>query len=284
MTIEPLCNHHCHTGENPMWHPDDGCVYWTDIPAGLLYRYDPSNKTSDVVYRGEPVGGFTLQADGTLLLFRVRDVASFDIRTRQTRVLFEVNDDTMDRFNDVHADPLGRVFAGTIGKGWKKVGGLYRVETDGRIQKLFAGTACSNGMAFSPDEKTFYWTDTSGGFIYAFDYDRTTGALTNRREFYNAKGEGGPDGTAMDEHGNLWSTRWGGSRICVIDPSGKKTSKIAFPVPKVSCAIFGGPGDNELFVTTATGGDANATRDCGTLYRIVTSTRGRPRFRSRVLL
>lgn len=282
LLLEPLTNQHCNTGENPYWHPDDGCVYWTDIPAGVLYRYDPKTTKAEVCYRGDPVGGFTLQADGKFLLFRVRDIATLDPKLGHVESIIQYTDDTMDRFNDVHADPLGRVYAGTIGKKWTDVGGLYLIGLDKSVRKVATGTKCSNGMAFSPDESILYWHCSSRRKIFAFDFDRGSGDLRNERVFYEAPAdEGTPDGTAMDREGNLWSCRWDGHRICVINPAGVKIDEIKFPVAKVSCAIFGGKADNELFVTTA-GGKPDSTTADGTLYRIVTHTTGRPRFRSKI--
>jgi sugar lactone lactonase YvrE len=89
------------------------------------------------------------------------------------------------RFNDVIADPEGRVFAGTIGK-TAAVGGLYRNDLDGQIEQLWSGTGCANGMGFTPDLRRFYWTDSTAQLVYIADYDRSSGALSNRREFYRA--------------------------------------------------------------------------------------------------
>lgn len=281
-TIEPLSNQHCHTGENPYWHPGDQCVYWTDIPAGVLYRYDPTNKQTEVVYRGPQVGGFTLQADGKFLLFRESDIAALDVNSMRVETIIEYADETMTRFNDVHADPLGRVYAGTISMDRKPIGSLYCVDLDGSVRKVATGSAVGNGLAFTPDEKFLYWTCSSRRRIFRFEWDRRTGDLRNEIAFYDAPEEEGiPDGMAMDELGNLWSCRWDGSRIVVIDPYGKLIDTIWFDVEKVSSAIFGGKNHNELFVTTA-GGNKNSQTADGTLYRIVTQTRGRPRFVSRI--
>lgn len=279
---ELLSNQHCHTGENPLWNSDDGRVYWTDIPRGALYRHDPATRHTEAIYHGDPVGGFVLRADGALLLFRVRDVVAFDPRNGTIAPVATIDDPTLDRFNDVHVDPVGRVYAGSIGKSWKPVGGLYRFDLDGSFTKLFDGTACSNGMAFSLDERHLFWTDTPGRIIYRFDYDRATGALTNRTPFYTCPtDEGHPDGMAMDEHGNLWSTRWGGHRLCVIAPSGQKLREVRFPVERVSSCTFGGAGNDELFITTAAGAFNTLTED-GTLYRLKPAVRGRPLFRAKV--
>jgi D-xylonolactonase len=284
LQIESLTNQHCNCGENPYWHPDDQCVYWTDIPEGKLFRFDPATREMRQCYSGPQVGGFTLQADGKFLLFRVGDVATFDPKLGHVETIIRYTDDGMTRFNDVHADRLGRVYAGTMGKSATS-GGLYLIGLDRSVRKLVDGTGCSNGLAFSPDERWLYWQCSTRRKIFRFRWDAESGNLFEQSVFYDCPPEEGiPDGTAMDEAGNLWSTRWDGHRICIIDTSGdigRKTDEIRFPVAKVSCAIFGGREGNELFVTTA-GGKPDSDSADGTLYRIVTQTRGRPRFQSRV--
>ena len=69
MQPELIADYSCHTGENPLWHPLERRLYWTDIPRGRLYRYAPATGAHEECYRGDPVGGFTVQSDGALLLF-----------------------------------------------------------------------------------------------------------------------------------------------------------------------------------------------------------------------
>lgn len=280
--VEPLPGPPCDTGENPYWHPVDGHLYWTDIPAGVLYRHDFATGQTDACYRGEPVGGFTLQADGTFLCFRVRDVVTFDpVGGRVATVVRHEGDATMTRFNDVIADPVGRVFAGTMGK--QRSAGLYRVDLDGRITKLFAGTDTANGMGFSPNGATFYWTDTTNGTIDRFDYDAATGTLSNRATIHRADdGAGKPDGLAIDDAGNLWSARYGGGRVVVLDPAGRKLDELRVPADSVTCPAFGGVDGHDLFITTAGGSRADAADGAGRIYQAKIGVRGRQRFRSRI--
>lgn len=277
-----LVNEHCHTGENPYWSPNERAVYWTDIPAGRLFRLDLATGAHAEIYRGEPVGGFTMQADGSLLLFRVNDIAVLP-RGGTERVLLPFESPDANRFNDVIADPEGRVFAGTMCK-TPGTGGLYRLDLDGTITKLFLGTNTANGMGFSPDLRTFYWTDTTARSIFRFDYERATGVISNRSLFYEAPAdEGKPDGLTIDEAGNVWTARWDGGAILQIDPSGKVLQKITLPVAKVSSCTFGGDDLSTLFVTTAGGQPSSQTLD-GALFRIEVGTRGRQEFLSKILL
>jgi D-xylonolactonase len=198
-------------------------------------------------------------------------------------IVLPYTDDGMSRFNDVQADLEGRVFAGTIGK-TKESGGLYRVGRDGNIEKLFAGTGCSNGMGFTPDGQHMFWTCSTTKRIFRFRYHRATGNLTDRELFYQASNdEGTPDGMAVDENGHVWSTRWGGRAVVHHGTDGKVIEKITMPVPTVSSCFFGGPDLSTLFVTTADGKPGSDTAD-GTLYSIDMPVRGLPEPVSKILI
>src|SRR6188474_2498012 len=124
-TIEVIANYHNKLGENPLWNERDQALYWADIDNGKLYRYYPQTGEHECFYSGEVVGGFTFQEDGSLLLFEANRIARLDSNGRRT-VLRDNVDDGMRRFNDVMADPEGRVYAGTIGKDSQQ-GGLFLV-------------------------------------------------------------------------------------------------------------------------------------------------------------
>jgi len=278
--IEAIANYRCACGENPLWDQRSGCVYWVDIPAGKIYRYDAATGEHGLVHDGEVTGGFTFQEDGSLLLFGPNRIDRLGADGRTTPVAEDV-DDGMTRFNDVIAGPGGRVYAGSMGK-TRESGGLFRVDPDGTITCLFRGTGISNGMAFTPDRRRFYWTCSTTRRIFRFDYDAAKGELSNREVFLDlSAGPGVPDGMTIDTEGNIWSARWDGQGIFRYTPAGELIEKIEFPVAKVSSVIFGGADLDELYVTTAGGSPDAATPD-GTLYRLKVDARGLPEFRSRV--
>ena len=281
--VEPVVNAHCETGENPYWDSNRQLLLWTDIPQGRLYRYDARTAQWDRFYEGPTVGGFTLQADGSLLLFRDNEICRF-AWDGQTETLIENIDPDTGRFNDVIADPEGRVFGGTMGTGDSLNGGLYRIDVDGKVTPLIKGTGCSNGMGFSPDLKQFYWTDTTALTIFVFDYDRISGEISNQREFLKLPAEHGlPDGLTIDTAGCIWLACWDGYAVRKYSPDAEPLDVIEFPVAKVSSVTFGGANLAELYATTAGGSDGSDTAD-GTLYRVRVAAQGRPEFRSRVLL
>lgn len=278
--IRTLINLHCELGENPLWNSERGCLLWSDITGGKLHEHHPASNTHRVLYQGPPVGGFTHQANGDLLLFRSDDVAVLKPDGR-TEIVRTFKDTGMERFNDVIADPGGRVLAGTIGTDTES-GGLYRLELDGSVAEVFRGTGVSNGMGFSPDQRTFYWTCSTRRRIYAFDYEEETGGLTHERILYQATEEEGiPDGMTVDLEGHIWSTRWDGFALKHHATNGRVLETFNFPVAKISSVCFGGPEFDQLFLTSAGGLAAQDTLD-GAVFQLSLEHRGRPEFRSRI--
>lgn len=279
-SITMLINEHCELAENPLWCTEDGCLYWTDITGRTLHRLRIKGGSHEILHRGETVGGFTFQESGGLLLFRVKDVALLR-PDGGLEILLRFEDEGSERFNDVIADPEGRVFAGTIGKS-EQGGGLWRVDTDGMMTMLFRGTGCSNGMGFSPDLTKFYWTCSTRGQIREFDYDRATGGLSRERLLYQAGAdEGIPDGLTVDSKGDIWSARWDGHAVIRHAPDGTVLERIPFPVRKITSLCFGGARMEQLFVTSAGGAPGRETLD-GAVFQFSSVVNGPAEFKSRI--
>jgi D-xylonolactonase len=281
MQPELIADYQCNTGEGPLWHPTEHVVYWTDIPAGKLFRYDPATGHHEQCYQGEPVGGFTIQADGSLLLFMARGAVSIWRDGSLTTVLEDIPDERETRFNDVFADPVGRVYCGTMPTAQRK-GRLYRLDPDRKLSLLLEGIGVSNGMGLTLDRKQFYYTDSPAKQIYVFDYDQSTGALSNRRIFVDVTAEEGtPDGMTVDAEGYVWSARWDGWCLVRYAPDGHEVQRIRFPAKQVSSVIFGGPDYTDMYVTTA-GGDNKSENGpgAGALFRLGLGIKGLPEYPS----
>jgi D-xylonolactonase len=272
-------------GENPLWDASRQVLFWTDINAGELHVWREGMIKERPIYTGPKVGGFTLESDGALLLFRVNDLARFDPDTGDCRSMRTFTDPGTERFNDVMADPAGRVFAGTIGH-TKDSGGLFRFDPDGSVHPLFRGTGVSNGMGLSPDGRTFYWTCSTTNHIFAFDYEAATGALANRRVFYAAKAEeeGTCDGLCVDANGDIWSARWDGHCLRHHAPDGKVIGEIAVPASRVTSCCFGGKQAKTLFITSARGETDPGYCEAGSVFTAEVKTAGLPRHCSRLAL
>lgn len=283
MHPELIADYRCNVGENPLWHPDEQRVYWCDIPTGRIFRYSPVTGVHEQCYQGDVVGGFTVQADGALLLFMAHGAVKTWREGSLTTVIQEIPEERDSRFNDVIADPEGRVFCGTMSTP-NRLGRLYRLDPDGSLTKILDEVGTSNGMGFTPDRQRMYHTDTRQREISLYDYDRTTGEISNRRLYVRVpQGEGGPDGMTVDAAGYVWSAHWGGGCLVRYTPSGQEERRITFPARKVSSVIFGGPDYTDIYVTTAGGQNKEEEGEgAGALFHLNLGIQGLPEFRSRI--
>ena len=278
-----IADYQCDTGEGPLWHPQEKRLYWTDIPAGRMFRYDPATGEHEQFYDGDVVGGFTIQADGALLLFMERGAVKIWREGELTSVVDEIPGELDSRFNDVIADPAGRVFCGTMSNP-DHAGRLYRLETDGALSVVAEGIGTSNGMGFTLDRRRFYHTDSRTREICIYDYDVADGSIANGRLFVRTpEGEGGPDGMTVDSEGCVWTAKWGGWCLVRYRPDGTEERRISFPARNVSSLTFGGEDYADIYVTTACQNKAEDGAGAGALFRVSCGVRGMPEFPSRVM-
>lgn len=271
------------TTEGPLWHEGLQALFWLDIPAGRLFRYDPERREHHLAYQADgPIGGYTIQADGRLLLFGGHGrVWTWDPVTGETRTVFaEIAAERDTRFNDVIADPEGRVFAGTMPQG-ARPGRLYRLDPNCTLNLVLADAGVSNGMGFTPALDALYHTNSTRRTITRYPYDRASGTLGEGVVVVETPpGDGVPDGLAIDADGNLWSARWDGGALFQYAPDGTLLGSAPFPARKVSSLTFAGPDWRDVYVTLAGGRDKAAEGPwAGGLARTTLGVAGRPSFR-----
>ncbi|CAN0586013.1 unnamed protein product, partial [Ectocarpus sp. 12 AP-2014] len=87
-----------------------------------------------------------------------------------------------------------------------------------------------------------------------------------------AKGEGYPDGLAIDDEDCLWVALYAGHAVRRYDPNGKLLEQIDLPCSNVTKPAFGGKDRSTLFVTTAAAGLNEQEKlnqpEAGNLYAI----------------
>lgn len=286
--MEPKIVAHCHSelGEGPRWNPFDNCLYWLDIVKGCILRYDPARQQHEPFYEGdEQIGGFTIQADGTLLLFMERGAVRLLRDGELTTVIAEMLAERDTRFNDVIADPVGRVFCGTK-PGAAHPATLYRLDLDGTMTPVVENVGLANGMGFTPNGTGLYFTDTEARRIDFYKYDEATGALTNPRRFVQVPDRDGyPDGLTVDAEGYVWSARWDGRMVVRYAPDGSEERRVHLPTPNVTSLAFGGDNFQDLYITTAIGeGSPPPDEQAGALFHLRPGVAGKPEYLSRVLL
>lgn len=278
----------CQLGENPLWHSEHQSLYWCDITGGRLYRHRPDSKRTEILLdgHGNPermIGGFTIEKDGALLLFMSGGRVQRWEDGRVDVILEAQGDLAGTRFNDVIADPEGRVFCGTMAVAGK-AGTLYRLNRDRTITPVVDGVGCSNGLGFTTDLRQLYYTDSSVSRIYVFDYDQSTGELSNRSVFVDSQEQPGvPDGLTVDADGNVWSARWEGACVTCHAPDGGELRRLSLPMSRVTSLTFGGNDLRTLFITSARCDKDSAARpNDGDVFACRPGVVGRPEFRSQI--
>lgn len=280
-------------GEAPTWEPDAGCIVWTDNASDLVYRLDPRSRAKSIISRGLSVNGIALNRPGEFVFAGATGIHVWR-GPGQVRTIATEHDGETLVFNDIIAAPGGRVYGGTQywgAEGMIRTGKLYRFDPDGSVHVMDEGIQASNGLGFSPDDRTLYYADTTARKIYAYDVGASDGSLSRRRVFVDVPAEDGiPDGLTVDTQGCVWCAMWYGGQIVRYDPEGGVERRIRMPVAQVSSVLFGGADYTDLFVTSAgqlwkgpfapPGFDFNAPNVGGSLYRIRMDVQGRPEHRA----
>jgi sugar lactone lactonase YvrE len=250
-------------GESPLWHPAEQVLYWCDIPGHALNRFDPKSGAHSRWAFETDVACCAPLVDGGLLLALRTGLVRFDPATdeRTPLTLPLPYDPKIERFNDGKADPQGRFWVGTIYEPRSAPhAALYRYAR-GTLDRLAGDITVSNGLAWSPDARALYWSDTKAHVTYALDFEPSDGGLSNRRVFAQwpiktpdqdlATYGGRPDGAAMDSEGHYWCAMFEGARVLRLAPDGRVVQEVKLPVRCPTMPCFGGADLKTLYITTA---------------------------------
>ena len=240
-------------GEGPVWSPAERVLYWVDINAPSLNRFDPASGQNTVMPLSESIGCFALRRGGGFLAALRSGIWLLDRDGKVTdRIASAPYDPATHRFNDGRCDPRGRFWPGAMNESQQHASAsLYRLDGD-RLTEMVTGITISNGLAWSPDGRTMYHADTTIQTVHAYDFDASTGAISNRRVFmkFDAPGDR-PDGGAVDSEGCYWSALYHGSAIVRIGPDGNVRARRTLPASCPTMCAFGGGDLRTLYVTTA---------------------------------
>ncbi len=279
-------------GESPFWHPDEAALYWCDIPGRLINRYVPPAAggvqgglpplPSQQRHRLHPhqqhphqqwpmpsePGCIAPLPGGGLLVALREGLAHFDTTTGALKPLAQAPYDPQhERFNDGKCDAAGRLWVGTIYEPRTSPrAALYRYAS-GKLEHMAGDVTVSNGLAFSPDARTLYSSDTSSHRIFVMDCDSAQGSISNRRVLaqFPAKAlgpdglpdanldryGGRPDGAAVDSEGAYWVAMFEGQRLLRLAPSGQVLGELRLPVRCPTMPCFGDADLKTLYITTS---------------------------------
>lgn len=252
ITAEPVFDDVAELGEGPLWSTREKAFYWIDVTGRTIWRHDAASaRTVRHSVSGMP-GSISTRKDGGLLVAYRTGLFLVDLDSGEEKKVPSSIDFGVERFNDGKCDRRGRFFVGTMDKTMQApIGGLYRVDPDLSVTRVADGIQLSNGLAWSPDNRTLYHNESRPGRVYAYDYDIETGAVENRRIHIDFADKGyGPDGSTIDSEGCLWVAEVGNWTVGRYDPDGKRIGGIKVPTQRVTSVMFGGDDLSTLYITS----------------------------------
>jgi len=243
-------------GEGAVWDVAEKALIWVDIEAGLVHRFDPVHGPAEPLDVGERVGCVVLRERGGAVAGCQSGLYALDLATG-ARLLIAApeRDRPHSRFNDAATDRQGRWWLGTMSMKEPRPpeGTLYRLDPDLSLTAWRSGMGTPNGLAFSPDGLTMYFSDSSPGVrtVWSAPYDTATGTPGAPSVFFDTRAVAGrPDGATVDADGCYWMAGVGGSQLVRLTPKGVVDMIVEMPVVRPSRPMFGGRDLATLYVTS----------------------------------
>ncbi len=272
-------------GECPRWDEQEKLLYWLDINAGQLHRFNPATGEDEFLQFEEEIGCMSLRQNGGFLLAMRSGFYTLDGWNTDRHFIADPEADMpKNRFNDGRADAQGRMFAGSVYPP-KDYGGasIYSLAASGEVNKWIDNLLTANGIAFSPDNTTFYYADTPSHAITCCDYDLARGTVSNCRIFHQfPQGQGRPDGAAVDSEGFYWTALYEGGRVVRLNPEGVIVQEITIPARCPTMVAFGGDDLKTLYITSVGNRPEEELQqypDSGSLFQVQLDVAGLPEHR-----
>ena len=240
-------------GEAPMWNAEEQALYWVDALEPAIYRLDAVGQISSWPMP-RIIGSFAFRKGGGLVGALKNGFCTIDLRAGTVQTIIDPEPDRPDNvLNDGKCDRRGRYWCGSRDGALKDpAGALHRLDPDFSCHRMDQGFIVSNGIAWSPDDRTMYFADTRAETVFAYDFDIDDGAISNRRVFFSTRDfEGRCDGATVDADGFYWCALVHGGAIARWDPTGRLDRLIPLPVRQPTMCTFGGRDLDVLFVTSA---------------------------------
>lgn len=256
MVVKSFLDTQCQLGEGAIWNSKTGELYFIDIEGKKLFTFNESTKKLSIFDVDERIGTVVPTHNPNKVIIALQNgIFEFDLKLKEKTLLSNPEKNrTKNRMNDGKCDPVGRLWVGSMHlEQVKGAASLFKIEPDGSFETMIEKVTISNGIVWSIDESTVYYIDTPTGQVQAFDYDRTSGKIINRKPIITVpESMGYPDGMTIDTEGMLWIALWNGNAVTRWNPdTGELISKIEVPAHNVSSCAFGGENLETLYITSA---------------------------------
>lgn len=277
MQIERIGAIRAALGECPVWDAARARVWMADCRSGELYAVDPESGRHASWLLPAPLGSFALNGDGGLVVALKECFGLFRPDDNTLRTLARIHDSLPHlRLNDGAPLPDGSFVAGTMHihrePGEPPRGGLYRLDTQGRLARIAEGLGVVNGPGLDPAGTHLYVCDSAQRCIYRYAW-RPDGSLGARERFVDTDALGSaPDGCCFDAEGGLWAALVHAGAVVRFDRQGRLDRRIDVPVTHPASLCFGGPGLTDLYVTSIS--DSGRLRADGPLDGALLRIRG----------
>lgn len=265
LPVQALGESRMSVGENPLFDARTNRLYWIDVrDTPAIHARDLSAGVEKRWPMAEDIGSIALTTRARLVVGLRSGFAFFDpVESVLEPIVDPEPGRPHNRLNDGKCDPSGRFWCSSMNpESGLAEGSLYVLDPDLSCRRMHGQYFTPNGLAWSLDGRTMYFSDTRRGAIYAFPFDDAAGMLGERKVFADLGAlPGGPDGATVDCEGGVWSAHFDGGCVIRYDAGGRMDRIVRLPVTKPTACAFGGPGYGKLFVTTATRGlDADQLR------------------------
>lgn len=254
MKIRPLSEVVCDLGEGPIWDPANSRVLWTDITQSTFYSADLESGDTRSFKVAQMIGALALTSDNRLIAATQNGFAYMDTNGGFHQIQSFLDSDM--RMNDGKVDSKGRFWAGSMSLSFEEgKGNLYTLNQDNSYRKILENINLSNGMAWSPDNKYFYYIDSIPGILTRYDFDERSGEISSPKPLIVFDTSVGiPDGMTITKDGLLVIALWDGHRVEIYSPEGLKLEEIPLEISRPTSCTFAGKNLDILVVTSASQG------------------------------
>jgi sugar lactone lactonase YvrE len=243
----------CQVGESPVWDERRQVLFLCDVLAPAIHRVSLGGTVECSWQFDRTVGSLGLTESGRLVVALGRDVIIFDPEKGHIAQLARTPEPETNRLNDGKVGPDGCFYVGSMDDRVVKgpLGSLYRISADGSVERVTQGFKVSNGLAWSPDGRRLYHSDSRGPVIETYAFDPENGTLTDRQQFATLDDvTGRPDGGACDSEGFYWSAGVSAGVLNRFSNQGELVARYPTPVHAPTMPCFCGPGLRLLAVTS----------------------------------